>query len=136
MDDLLVRIWSDLSGRLTGPLTFRLILQPSMAALHALRDGVRDARDDRPAYFWTIATHPADGARLLVEGWHAVLRVVLLGTVMDVVYQLMVFGRIYPLEVVLVVLSLAFVPYLLLRGPFNRIARRWVAPRKERGAHA
>jgi hypothetical protein len=31
MDDTLTRFWNDLVGRLTGPMTFRLILQPVMA---------------------------------------------------------------------------------------------------------
>jgi hypothetical protein len=47
-DDLLTRFWTDLVGRLTGPMTFRLILQPLMAILIAVRDGVKDAREDRP----------------------------------------------------------------------------------------
>jgi hypothetical protein len=44
MDDSLTRVFGDLAGRLTGPLTFRLILQPLMAGFHAWRDGSRDAR--------------------------------------------------------------------------------------------
>ncbi len=122
MDDL-VRVWSDLAGRLTGPLALRLVLQPAMAALYAIRDGMKDARAGRPAYFWSILADASDGARLLREGLQAVLRVILLGAVMDGMYQIIVFRRIYPLELVIVVLSLAFMPYLLLRGPVNRLAR-------------
>ncbi len=126
MDDL-VRVWSDLAGRLTGPLALRLVLQPAMAALYAIRDGMKDARAGRPAYFWSILADASDGARLLREGLQAVLRVILLGAVMDGMYQILVFRRIYPLELVIVVLSLAFIPYLLLRGPVNRLARYRVA---------
>jgi hypothetical protein len=130
MDDLLAglgpdasRMWSDLIGRLTGPMTFRLVLQPAMAAFYGVRDGLKDARSGKPAYFWSIMSHPSEGTRLLREGWHAVLRVILLGAVMDIVYQALVFRRVYPLQLVIVVLTLAFVPYLLVRGPANRIAR-------------
>lgn len=42
---------------------------------------------------------------------------------MDFIYQLIVFRRIYPVELVIVVLILAFVPYLLIRDPANRFAR-------------
>jgi hypothetical protein len=38
-------------------------------------------------------------------------------------YQLIVFRWIHPVELVVVVLLLAFVPYLLIRGPVNRLAR-------------
>ena len=57
------------------------------------------------------------------------LRVLILGFVMDAVYQLLVFRAIYLVEIVVVVLILAFVPYLLLRGPINRIARHWITRR-------
>jgi hypothetical protein len=55
----LTRIWTDLVGRLSGPLTLRLFLQPVMASLFALRDGVRDAPAGRPPYLWTIFSEPA-----------------------------------------------------------------------------
>ena len=128
MDDWLNRLWSDLVGRLTGPLTFRVILQPVMAMLYAVRDGLRDARAGRPAYFWSILTNPEGRISLLNEGWRAVLRVIVLGVIMDTIYQIIVLRTIRPLELVLVVLMLAFVPYVLLRGPINRIARRWLGP--------
>ena len=38
------RVWQDLADRPGGPMTFRFILQPAMAALVALRDGVEDAK--------------------------------------------------------------------------------------------
>jgi hypothetical protein len=52
-----------------------------------------------------------------------------LGALIDLIYQLMVFRRVYPLQLVVVVLILAFVPYLLLRGPVKRIARRFMRTR-------
>ena len=44
MEDTLARIWEHLIGRLSGPLAFRLLLQPAMSTLFAVRDGLRDAR--------------------------------------------------------------------------------------------
>jgi hypothetical protein len=131
MDDWASRFVSDLIARLSGPMTFRLLLQPMMAALYAIRDGIEDAREDRPAYFWSILTNPDDRSRLLSEGWTSVLRIIILGVLMDAVYQLVVFRSIHPLELVVVVLILAFVPYLLLRGPVNRIAQHFIhTPRR------
>ena len=38
------RVWQQLIERPTGPMAFRFILQPIMAAIAALRDGVNDAK--------------------------------------------------------------------------------------------
>jgi hypothetical protein len=103
------RFWSELVGRLTGPLTFRLILQPVMAAINAARDGVKDSRQGRPPYFWTMFTKPSEREHLLKEGWTAELRVIVLGVVMDLVYQYIVFKGIRPLELIVVVFVLAFI---------------------------
>ena len=39
--------WEDLLGRVGGPITFRLILQPSIAFILAIRDGLKDAKAGR-----------------------------------------------------------------------------------------
>ena len=44
---------------------------------------------------------------------------------MDLIYQLIEFNTFHPAEAAIIALLLAFVPYLLLRGPFARIARWW-----------
>ena len=125
MDDLTARFWAELVGRTTGPMMFRFILQPAMAMFYAYRDGLLDARSGRPPYLFTILTEPAERTELLAHGIKSVSRVIVLGVVMDTIYQLFVLGgRFRPLELVVVVLLLAFVPYLMFRGPFNRLARR------------
>ena len=126
MDDLLTRMWSDLVARVHGPFSFRFLLQPLMGLIYATRDGIADARQGRPPYFWSVLFIPGSRATLLREGWNAELRVLGLGVVMDVIYQLMVFGTIYPFELVVIVLALAFLPYVIVRGPINRIARVWM----------
>lgn len=122
---MIIRAVLNMVDRVGGPMTFRIILQPTMAALLALRAGLKDAREGRPAYFWTLITDSTQRAGLLREGWKAVARVFVLALVMDTIYQLIVFRWLYPLELVTVAILLAVVPYLLLRGPVNRIARRW-----------
>lgn len=129
VDDLLTRMWSDLAARVHGPFSFRFVLQPLMGLIYAARDGIVDARQGRPAYFWTVFTRRSERWELLREGGKAVARVIALGVVMDVVYQLLVFRRIHPFELVVIVLTLAFVPYVLARGPINRIARAWITRR-------
>ena len=96
-----------------------------MAAIYAIRDGVHDAHEGKPAYFWRILTRAGRRAQLKTA-LRRVLRVIILGVVMDVIYQLMVFKTIYLVQLAVIVLGLAFVPYVLLRGPVNRIAKRWI----------
>jgi hypothetical protein len=122
MDDVLARIWEDLGGRVGGPLSFRLLLQPLVAMVLAIRAGLEDARTGRPPYFWAIATHPEHRRALLREGWKAVAKVFVIAVIIDAVYQVMVFRWVYPGELLIVAFLLACVPYLLIRGPANLIA--------------
>lgn len=100
---------------------FRLFLQPAMATIFAIRDGIRDARNREPAYFWSLFTEPRRRNYRIRAGWKAVCRICILAIAMDVIYQVIALHRIYPGEVLLVAAGLAIVPYLLLRGPINRM---------------
>lgn len=125
--DYVHRFASDLMARSDGPMTFRLYLQPLMAFIAALHDGIKDARLGRDPY-WVKFAHSDRQTR--IRSWHesvtAVTRVLLLGVVMDVIYQFRVYGAFkYPVETFVIAVLLAFVPYLLLRGPVARVARRW-----------
>jgi hypothetical protein len=124
MDDILAPWWETLGGRIGGPLSFRLIIQPLVAAVLAVRAGIEDGRAGRPPYAWSIVTHPETRRELLDEGWKAVAKVFVLAVVLDAVYQVLVFRWIYPLEALLIAFLLACVPYLLVRGPAGRLSRR------------
>ena len=123
--DVLERIWQNMLNRTGGPMTFRFFLQPIMASIAALYDGVKDARAGRSYYLWTILTDPAKRGGRLHEGLISTARVILLGLCMDVIYQVIEFETFHPAEAVITALLLAFVPYVLLRGPVARIARWW-----------
>jgi hypothetical protein len=129
MRDMLLRGLLNITDRVGGPMTFRIILQPLMAALLAFRAGWKDAQTGRPPYFWTILTDPGQRNDLLREGWKSIARVFVLAIVMDLIYQLIVLQWIYPLELILVAILLAVVPYLLIRGPVNRIVSRFRSKR-------
>jgi hypothetical protein len=130
LQDLLLRMWADLLARPGGPFAFRLILQPLMAVLFAVRDGHKDARTGRSPYFWTVLRDPGQRRGRLMEGVKATVKVVLLGVVIDTAYQLRVLGRFYPGEAFGFALLLGFVPYLLIRGPADRVVRRLSAHRR------
>lgn len=119
------RVWQNLLDRPGGPMTFRFILQPAMAAIAALHDGISDAKLGRSPYFWTLLTDSSERGGRLREGVISTARIILLGLCMDVVYQAFVLKTFYPGEAVILALALAFLPYLLLRGPIARVARHW-----------
>jgi hypothetical protein len=60
----------------------------------------------------------------LREGLNATARIIILGLVMDAIYQVLVLRTFYPLEALVVALLLAFVPYLIVRGLVVRVWRR------------
>ena len=121
--DALTRIVENFLGRMDGPLHFRFIVQPLMAIIFATLDGIKDAKLGRPAYFWAIFTSPGHRGPLIRDGWKHVGKIFILASVLDVIYQLKVQKTLYPGEILLVALVLAVVPYLLLRGPINRIVK-------------
>jgi len=127
--EVLERIGRDISERPGGPMTFRFVLQPTMAAAAAFHDGAKDARLNRSPYLWSLLTDRHGSIGRLREGLIATARILLLGLAMDSVYQVIVLDAFYPAETVLVSILLAFLPYVLLRGPFCRLAKWWAGHR-------
>jgi len=130
--EVLARMWQNLVDRPGGPMLFRFFLQPVMAAIAAVRDGISDARAQRPPFLWAVLTVSTDRVARLDEAWVATARIILLGLVMDSIYQAIEFDAFHPAEAVIIAILLAFVPYLVLRGLVTRIARRWFADRPAR----
>jgi hypothetical protein len=125
--ETLQRLWGDLVDRPSGPMRFRFILQPIMASIAAFSDGIKDARAGRSPYFWTVLSNRQERVARLREGLNATARIILLGLAMDVIYQIIELKTFYPGEALIVALVLAFIPYFLIRGPAERVARRWRA---------
>jgi len=124
MEEIWMRIVENLSDRVSGPMKFRLLLQPAMAAFFAVRSGLLDARMGKPPYFWSLVTDPAHRTDMLKDGWKSVSKVFLIALLLDVIYQVMVLKFVYPGEAIFVAFVLAILPYLILRGLVTRIARK------------
>jgi hypothetical protein len=132
MDDWLSRVWQEIAERPDGPLAMRFYLQPLMATFLAVRDGLKDARTGKPAYLWGLFSDPSHRPELIHEGWKSIGKVFIVAAILDVVYQLIVLHAIRPVQTLLVATTLAIAPYVILRGPVNRIAagRRGKLPKK------
>ncbi len=125
--DELQRLWRNIAARPGGPMTFRFVLQPTMAALAAWRDGVTDARLYRLPYLSAILLGDERRGARLWEGVVSTGRILILGVVVDVAYQLAFLDSFFPGESAIIAILLAFLPYALLRGPIARLARRRTA---------
>jgi hypothetical protein len=123
MEEIWHRYIESLFARLDGPLHFRLIVQPLMASIFAVIDGVKDAKLGRPAYFWELVSNPEQRKELLKVAWKRIGKIFILAVILDVIYQLKVTHWVYPGETLTVAILLAIVPYLVLRGPINRLLR-------------
>jgi hypothetical protein len=121
--DMIARGWDNFLARPHGSLNLRFIVQPTIAGLLALRAGIQDAREGRQGYLWAMLSKPERRFQLLHEGWRGARTPFLVAIVLDCVYQLDTVQFIYPLELLFTATLLGLVPYVLLRGPFNRIAR-------------
>jgi hypothetical protein len=122
--DAIGRGWANFLARPSGPLNIRFLIQPTVAALMAVRSGIEDARLGRPAFLWTTLTDPDQRRQSVQSGWKDVRNVLAIAVVLDAIYQFAVQQFIYPLELVFTSVLLAVVPYCVLRGPVNRVARR------------
>jgi hypothetical protein len=121
--ELLQRLWSNLLDRPSGPLAFRFLLQPTMSAALAIRDGVRDARQQSTPYLWAIVFDARSRMKLLQEGVIATSKVLCLAIALDLIYQRSVLDSFHFEEAVIVAITLGFIPYLLIRGPVARLTR-------------
>jgi hypothetical protein len=123
MDEMFTRYTTEMLARVSGPMKFRLVLQPLMASFFAIRDGLKDARGGGQPYFWKLVTDRADRKEVIENGWKSVGKIFILAVVLDVVYQLYELHTVYPIQAFSVAIILAIVPYLILRGLTTRLVR-------------
>ena len=118
-------------------MKFRFILQPATAVFFAIRSGLRDAREGRPAYLWACITDSRHRREILRAGWKEAGKVFVVALLLDSLYQIFVLHEFHPIQAMIVASTLALVPYLIFRGPVNRIRRRWptrgAMPRRKAG---
>ncbi len=129
--DMIARGWNNFLERPQGSLSLRFVIQPIVAAVIALRAGIEDAREGRSAYLWTALTSPGYRLQLLHGGWRDMRTPFLVSAVLDAIYQLITHRLIFPLELLFTATLLALVPYLVLRGPVNRLATRFIRARDQ-----
>jgi hypothetical protein len=124
VEDFLLRSVQQLVARVGDWLTLRFLVQPAIAAILAMRAGVRDARANRPAFLHALLGTSSARRALLRNAWADIAQLFVMAVVVDTLYQIAVLRWVYPLQAVIVAGLLAVVPCAVIRGPFSRLARR------------
>ncbi len=122
MKHLLVQGLTHLLGRFSGPMALRLLIQPTVATLLAVRAGLRDARLGRPPFLRALFMQDETRRSLLREAWHDLRTLLIVAVVLDVVYQIWHLSWFYPLQTVVVGTVVGIVPYVVFRGIVTRLA--------------
>ena len=128
MDNFVTRVLSDLVGRVEGPLKLRLVIQPLVACIFAVRAGLRDAREGKSPYFWALAFDAGHRRQLLGQGWRDIAKLFVAAVILDVIYQFIALHTVYPGEAVVVAIVLAVIPYALIRAAVGRLSGRKKEP--------
>jgi len=118
----------DLPKRLTGPGRFRFVLQPLVATLLGIRSGIADARAGRPPYLLGLLTDGEHRRELMRDGLSTVANLLLMGILLDSVFQWMILGQSYPGPALVVGPVLITAPYGIARALSNRATRSRVLP--------
>ena len=124
MDDFWTRVVDNMAARVTGPMQLRLLLQPLMASVFAIRSGLADGMASKPPYFWSLFSDPAHRVEMVKDGWKSVGKVFVLALILDVIYQIVATRFVYVGEAITTALLLAIAPYLILRGLMTRLIRK------------
>ncbi|MEJ2577362.1 MAG: hypothetical protein P8106_12010, partial [Gammaproteobacteria bacterium] len=119
--DTISRSVEQLLGRASGPLHFRLFVMPIVVTILAIRAHLRDVREGHPIYLGAFFTSPTERRRLLRSGLEDFGRVFIIACVLDTTYQILVLRAFYPVQMLIVAVACAIVPYFLIRGPVTRL---------------
>jgi hypothetical protein len=113
----------ELPKRLTGPGRLRFLLQPTVAIVLGVRDGLADARAGRQAYLYGLLTGGRDRRELARSGWAAIRDLVAMGIVLDAAAQLLIYGQVHPGAALVIGPVLIGTPYAVARALGNRVAK-------------
>jgi len=113
----------DIPKRLAGPGRFRFILQPLIATGLGIRAGLADSRAGQPPYLWSVLFNRRLRPELLKSGFSTVVNLLLMGILLDSVFQWLILGISYPGAALVVGPVLIVAPYTVARALSNRGAR-------------
>ncbi len=109
-------------ARLTGPMSFRFILQPAVAVFLGIRDDLMDAKAGTPPFIADLVMNPKNRKRSLKAAFKRLLTPILVATVLDAIAQYLIFKHVRLVGALLVGAFVMGLPYAAARGISNRVA--------------
>jgi hypothetical protein len=119
--DTISRSVEQLLGRASGPLHFRLFIMPIVVTILAIRAHLKDVREGNLIFLGAFLKDRTERWRLLRSGLRDFGKVFIVACVLDTTYQILVLKAFYPLQMLIVAVVCAIVPYFLIRGPVTRL---------------
>jgi hypothetical protein len=116
--------FEDLLARLSGAGRLRFILQPTVALVIGMRDGIKDAREGLPPFLLALMSRTVRRCHLLRSALMSVRDLISIAIILDVISQLLIFRRVHPAAALLVGPVLIAVPYASSRALANRFSRK------------
>ena len=113
--------FDDIPRRLAGPGRFRFVLQPLFATVLGIRGGRADACAGRPAFLWGLLFRRNLRRELARSGLDSVVNLVLMGILLDSIFQWLILGASYPGAAIVVGPTLIAAPYAVARALANRL---------------
>ena len=113
----------DLPRRFTGPGRLRFVLQPTLAIALGVRAGLADARAGNPPYLFGLAFASGRRRELLRSGLAAIRNLLAMGIVLDLVFQLVLYGAVHPGAALVIGPILICAPYAVSRALTTRVRR-------------
>jgi hypothetical protein len=130
-------IWESMLMRTKDFLQLRLLFGPLQSILLATLIAKRDAKKQYPPYIWRFLATSKQRRAISRNAWINAGKIFVLAVSIDIIYQLteiimfdakMTFNA---LEAALVGLLLTIIPYILMRGPVQRVIGKYYAKRKK-----
>ena len=116
--------FEDMIARLSGPGRFRFILQPVVAIILGVRDGIKDARAGACPFIWGVVFRRELRSQLLRSGLSSVRNLVAVAILLDLISQYLIFRELHPGAALILGPVLIGMPYSLARAFANRIFQR------------
>jgi len=111
----------DIPKRLTGAGRLRFIVQPLVSIVLGIRNGIADAKANRPPYVSGILFH-RDRLNLLKSGYMTLANILLMGILIDSICQWLIIHDSYLGAALVVGPVLIAAPYTIARTLTNRLA--------------
>jgi hypothetical protein len=83
LDEAFARGWENSVGRWYGPRSLRLLVQPAVAILSAIRAGQNGTRRNESPFLWAVLSNPRSPRAQLRNAWTDVRAVCIVGLIWD-----------------------------------------------------